>query len=211
MSSVGGVRGWLLGVVALMVTVGCSGDGDGAGEPTIRESVTPSSAVTTPSPTVVVPSSTEPSVVVPTLAPVPPEAMVQTPEGAVAFLQWWVQMYNYVELTGETELITTHSEPGCTFCSNFIEDIQPIYDTGGRIEVDAPTVFENIRPNPITAEGYLVLQFDASAGATRSYQSDGTLVDEAGSTATPLPFIAGVQWVVDHWVITDLDQDEVGE
>ncbi len=129
--------------------------------------------------------------------------MQRTPEGAVAFLSWWVEMYNYVELTGETELITTHSEADCTFCRNFIGRVQPVYDTGGRIERIGETTFGEIVPGEIDEAGYIVVEMVTGSPATKAFQSDGNLVDESPPEAG-IRTIAGIQWTSSSWMLTEI-------
>jgi hypothetical protein len=81
------------------------------------------------------PSTTEPSEE-PTQAapPLPPEATEQTPEGAVAFTQWWFDTLNYATETGDTESLRAASDPDCSTCNNYISEIEGAYGAGGSID-----------------------------------------------------------------------------
>lgn len=196
------LSGAVLLVVASMTVSACT-SGSGGGASTVSPS--PSAFTSTPplvQTTIVRPTpTTSPA---PSLPPVPAAAMEQTPEGAVAFLLWWVEMYNYVELTGQTDLISQYSEPGCTFCTNFIKRITPVYDSGGRIERDGATLFTNLIADSVDVNGYTVVNFEGTSPTTRTLDNKAQVVSEAPPEPGPRPSTAGLQWVTAGWVVTDI-------
>lgn len=185
-------------------STGCTNDGSSDGPtftpPTQADTNTTAMLLTT----LAAPTTTP----APTLRPVPPEAMAQTPEGAVAFLQWWVDMYNYVELTGETQLVSDNSEASCEFCTNAIQRIRPIYDAGGRIERDGPTVFMEVVPGPVDENGYTVISFKGTSEVTRAIDAQGGTLYEAPAEPTPRSGLAGLQWS-DQWSVTEIGNEGI--
>lgn len=91
----------------------------------------PSASEAAPSPS----ASSEPSEA-PTVAapPLPELATQQTPEGAVAFTEWWFETLNYATATGDTEALREASDPGCGTCQNYLDEIDGAYQNGGRID-----------------------------------------------------------------------------
>jgi hypothetical protein len=121
----------------------------------------------------------------------------------VAFLQWWVEMYNYVEATGETDLVFEHSEPGCTFCQNFVDDVEPVYVAGGRIEREAPAEFRDPVAEGVDAQGYMVVTVQVAGGAGRTYARNGTVIQSSPATE-PFRAAVGLQWSSDEWRFVDI-------
>ena len=70
-------------------------------EPSSSATADPTTAEPSPEPTIAAP-------------PLPDAAMEQTPEGAVAFTEWWFETLNYATRTGDTESLRAASDPGCT-------------------------------------------------------------------------------------------------
>lgn len=175
-------------------SVGATPGEDAAPTLTLRDAVTPE-----PSPE---PSSSP----APTLRPVPPEAMELSEAGALAFLEWWVDMYNYVEATGETELVFQHSEPGCTFCRNFVDRVDPVYQSGGRIERNRMTEFTDVSSEGLV-EDYVVVTVTLTGGAGTTYGSNGEIIRESPAT-TPFRGVIGLQWASNSWNLVDIGVDE---
>jgi hypothetical protein len=142
-----------------------------------------------------------------TLPPLPPEATELSGAGAVAFLEWWVEMYNHVEATGETELVFQHSEPGCTFCQNFVERVDPVYAAGGRIEREAPTQFLDIVPSTPDLNSYVVATAHISSSTSRSFARDEQVLSTVAGE-DPFPVAIGLQWTGTHWLLTDVQLEE---
>lgn len=187
-------------VVALAGLTGCSGGDD---DP--RSAVQPpsdSTTVGTGLPTTL-DAPTSGATPTATLQPVPAEATAQTPEGAVAFLAWWVDMYNYVELTGEAELIKQHSTDLCVFCYDAIDRIQPVYDAGGRIERDGPTVFQDLEAERYGDNG-MNIRFNGRSSVTRNLDAGGTVVDTFPESDGLQRTAATLQWSRDQWLLDQI-------
>jgi hypothetical protein len=196
-------------VTAIALAVGgCSGT-DEDSEPTV-EAAASVDATPTPHQTASTEPSPEPSSSpAPTLRPVPPEAMELSEAGALAFLEWWVDMYNYVEATGETDLVFQHSEPGCTFCQNFVDRVAPVYESGGRIERDPATTFEGIVPDDLGVNGFFVADAIVNAGAASTYNRNGTIVRTTQPTNS-LAIVLGIQWDNGEWFLSNVGSEDVG-
>lgn len=91
-------------------------------------------------------------------------------------------MYNHVEATGETNLVFQHSEPGCTFCQNFVDRVDSVYEAGGRIERDPPTRLADIDVEQLTANGYVVVTSMSGGGAGPTFSRSGDIKNPHAST-----------------------------
>lgn len=197
MALVGGLVGGA--AVVLAACSGAGGQGDGSATTTGASPSGAASASVSAEPTAA-PSST--------LRPLPAEATELSEAGAVAFLEWWVEMYNHVEATGETELVFQHSEPGCTFCQNFVERVDPVYAAGGRIEREAPTRFLDVVPSAPDSNSYVVVTLNISSSTSRSFARDGRLLSTVPGE-DPFPVAVGLQWTGSQWSLTDVQLEEV--
>jgi hypothetical protein len=116
------------------VTLGLTGCTDGEpGDEVTAPSFEPASPE--PSEPEAAPRTVEPSVE-PTQAapPLPDAATEQTPEGAVAFTEWWFETLNYAYATGDTDPLAEASIEGCETCETAVENIASVYEQGGLIE-----------------------------------------------------------------------------
>ncbi len=95
-------------VAAALVLTGCSSD------PQPRDP-TPSA---TPTPTATPPS-------------LPPQASEDTPEGAAAFVSYWVEVSNYAAATGDVDELSRISDPDCSGCQSYIDLYRDTYEAGG--------------------------------------------------------------------------------
>lgn len=95
-------------VAAALVLTGCSSD--------------PQPRDPTPSPT---PTSTA------TPPPLPPQASEDTPEGAAAFVSYWVEVSNYAAATGDVDELSRISDPDCSGCQSYIDLYRDTYEAGG--------------------------------------------------------------------------------
>jgi len=65
-------------------------------------------------------------------APVmPAQAAEDSPEGAAAFVTYWVQVSNYAAATGDVTELTRISSPDCTGCQKYIDLYRDTYEAGG--------------------------------------------------------------------------------
>lgn len=96
-------------------------------------------ATTTPAPA---PSSTA------TAPAMPAQATEDSPEGAAAFVTYWVQVSNYAAATGDVTELARISSPDCTGCQKYIDLYRDTYEAGGYFKGGDWTIsdieFENI-------------------------------------------------------------------
>lgn len=118
-------------------------------------------------------------------APVMPElATQQTPEGAVAFTQWWFDTLNYATATGDTAGLRAASDPGCGTCQNYIEEIDAAYGAGGVIEgglftvrVDPAGAIQDLGVRvAVYADSQAMQVVDDQGAITGSFEPDSAVI-----------------------------------
>ena len=57
----------------------------------------------------------------------------KTDDGAVAFVEHWLEVFNEMQVTGETDRRWGDQRSDCETCANFVEITDDIYESGGRI------------------------------------------------------------------------------
>ena len=122
----------------------------------------------------------------------------QTPEGAVAFLEWWIAVLNYAELTGETDVLRANSSPECVFCNDRVSTISETYAVGDRFERLGDASLTEIQPSPVDLNSYVVVDALGSSPSSRKLNAAGDVVEVFPEIA-PSPLVAGVQWRDGKW------------
>lgn len=92
----------------LLVVAGCS-------DPEPRE----------PKPT----ASATPTVAAPTM---PAQAKEDSPEGAAAFVDHYIEVLNHASATGDVHELSRLSDPDCSGCQKYIDLYRDTYEDGGR-------------------------------------------------------------------------------
>lgn len=105
----------LVAAVALLSVAACTGEEPADGDPsaTPRVSATPSATAT------------------PTPPPLPPEANEHSADGAAAFVEYWIAVFNYAATTGDTKALDAASDVECLSCQRIIRRFAGLRDNGG--------------------------------------------------------------------------------
>ena len=118
------------------------------------------------------PTATTTSMVAPTH---PPEWETGNNAGALAAATYFMELYNYVNATGDLTEWDAVSDPGCEYCAAVHDDVEGTYDAGGRfdggeITVSGGTVVgfeESLRIHGV--------QFAYATAATSQLNPDGSV------------------------------------
>ena len=125
----------------------------------------------------------------------------KSPEGAVAFAEHWLAVFQEAENSGEVEDLKSLSTNKCGSCKNFVDAIQEVYAAGGSMR----------------SEGWRVLTVGEPAAAEKGYsiplqveQSDQTVVEKAGAEpqlneGISIGLAAQVIWTSSAWQMNRLD------
>jgi len=118
----------LIAGACVIAVAGCSGESDADPEPTF----TPSATAEPPTASQ---SAEQP------VEPVPPAEMERDDEvGAKAFAEFYWEVVNYAQATGDTELLKTLEMPLCSACRGVRTWIDGVYEGAGRIVGSEQTV-----------------------------------------------------------------------
>lgn len=180
-------------LAAVLLVTGCSsGEPDAA--PTTIGGEAPSSQPSVTEPVGAGPSS-EPSVAA---APVMPElATQQTPEGAVAFAEWWFDTLNYAFSTGDTQPLREVSPEGCGTCDNVIADVDSIYGRSSLLEGGEIIVITAFAPDgqPDPARIEVLLRIDQAEATEITSSGARVAFSDAGTTSFTFRALWDGGWV----------------
>lgn len=177
-----------LGVVAtLLVAGGCSADDP---QPKVAPSE-PASASTSPSPT----GPVEPTM--------PAAAKKHTAAGAEAFVEFYWEMVNYAQLTGDLSGLVRLSDPNCGACAGGLDFLRRIFNGGGEVRGGEVSVQTH---DSIKVHAGRDVSFRVLADVTNTRQvvdMPGTRKDETYPAATSaIQFIVDperIGWTVAYW------------
>jgi len=114
-------------------------------------------------------SSTAPAAVVPTM---PAQASEDSPEGAAAFVKYYVDVFNYAAATGDVEELTRLSSPDCSGCQSYIKLYKETYAAGGYFRGGDWTIGD-LEIEESTQDLRVFAHLDAAQGTqSRSRESD---------------------------------------
>ncbi len=126
-----------------------------------------------PEPTGTTTAAPDPTVTEPTL---PDQARRNTPEGAAAFVGYWVKTFNYAARTGDIRPIERVSED-CNACRPYLESLEEVASQGDLATRD----LWDLRRTLVTRNGAV---FEASA-TIRTRSSTGAKVERIGFRLRP--------------------------
>ena len=93
-------------------------------------------------------------------------------EAAVAAAVYFLRLYQYAFVTGDTKDFEAMSEQRCVFCNNVVSNVKKIHDSGGWADPWEQT-FEKVEAYPLNP-GYEYHQVDVtiSSGESLTYSGD---------------------------------------
>jgi hypothetical protein len=167
-------------------------------EPEPRVDPTPTvSTSTSPTPD---PTSTGP--VKPTL---PPEAALNTKQGAVAFVRYYWQAVNFAQATGDISGLADLAGESCAACKGGVDWIEKVYRRGGKISGGSYTAKE-FSATSLSAGDREVIRVDAVVSTTREIVTGaGDLDAEYPADSSPMRFLLSYSsgaWHVLRWEVT---------
>lgn len=125
---------------------------------------------------------------------------VKSKAGAVAFARHWVDVFNQAQASGVTSELRSVSTRRCASCQGYIEQLEDLYGSGGRLESEGWRVLVAApQGGELTAKVQIVLRIARSPQKILS--GDGTAERFPGGTAS---FSADLLWQKDGWVLDRL-------
>ncbi len=135
-------------------------------------------------------TSATPTVAAPSM---PAQAKENTPEGAAAFVDYYIRVLNHAASTGDVTKLSDLSDPECSGCQKYIDLYRNTYANGGSFDGGAWSA----GPMNLTfeaSETFVTTTVEVSSSAYRS--KDGQSSSEAASTTKVSFGITGDPWVV---------------
>lgn len=140
------LRGWSVSAVvcgALVAAVACSGDPEPIEPTTTAPPATPTSSTT----------STADGESPPDM---PDAALEDTEAGAIAFVEHYIDVFNYTANTGDAEPLRALSHPDCEGCETYAASFEEKYEAGGYNEGFEWRLSEPMSSNRLV-EAYVVV------------------------------------------------------
>ena len=134
-------------------------------------------------------------------APAKPSQMnEETPEGAAASVRYFLDLYRYAFMTGNTTELAKMSEDQCKFCQSAISRATSLHATGGWIDKWEQNITNTTYYEKLEGRDYNRVTIVVDYGAMTSHPGDGG----AAKTSTPdegrnLNF--GVRYVNGRWFV----------
>ena len=209
------VRSWTTPVLVVVLVgsgglVGCSGGGGAGASPSVDPYEVGASAMAAAASASASARASRDAALGPdlaarreaALATPPPERPEQisenTTEGAATAAAYFIDLYQYAFVTGDTKDFAAMSEQRCVFCNSVIDDAKKIHDSGGWADpwdstVTAVRVYEQ---NP--GYDYIHVEIDMQWAEGTSYDGDGTPKTTDSGDFT---LIIAMRYVNGSWVV----------
>ena len=208
------VRSWVPVLVVVMVgsggLVGCSGGAGAGASPSVDPYEVGASAMAVAASASASARASRDAALGPdlaarreaALATPPPERPEQisenTTEGAATAAAYFIDLYQYAFVTGDTKDFEAMSEQRCVFCNNVVSNVKKIHDSGGWADpwdstVTAVRVYEQ---NP--GYDYIHVEIDMQWAEGTSYDGDGTPKTTDSGDFT---LIIAMRYVNGSWVV----------
>jgi hypothetical protein len=136
--------------------------------------------------------------------PMPDEAREMTPEGAEAFIRYYMDLYNAAQVSMDPTYMDEFSQ-GCTLCdgliANLAEDSSLGYRyVGGHVELDS------VAASPVQ-EGEVELGFSMTQEPLQVEAPNGAEMTELSAPAADLQCGAVLNWssIIESWVLGQWD------
>ena len=184
----------VMGVLAAGVLAlgGCTADADAEPGPSVSTSGSPTASAS--------PSQS------PIVAPVRPAEMERSDEvGALAAAEYFMELFAYVMATGDVVEWDAVSYGECEFCSRIREDVQRVYEAGGRYSGGALLDVTAVAgPQHPTLGGYPVT-VDFSVGPGSEHDAAGAVVRELSSEDESV--VVDTVFTAKGWTLVELSVD----
>ncbi len=194
-------------VLVLLSWVGLVACGTGpAGPSPSPPRTTPASATASPSPSAVAKPVYRPATATSKALNVPVPAMPkaakkETPEGAKAFVRYWVNLMSYIYETGDSRPLDGLWSSSCVVCRTIPESLTNVYATGWIIggKLRAPSI--EVRSTVVKDQMILVAQVIQAELKVR--RQDGSMKSYA---STNDGYTYTLVWQSNRWVVSDSKQ-----
>lgn len=145
--------------------------------------------------------SAAPSAASPSASAEPEAWEERTDDGAVAFVEHWIDEFNISVSTGDSTRLERLSQADCTTCSNFVGLTTQIYDAGGSVEGGGWAIASTSEPERSNGATLISINIDQEPQTIR--ESAGAKPD--GYSGGRVDYLATIIWDQGAWSMAALD------
>jgi hypothetical protein len=122
-------------------------------------------------------------------------------EGAIAFVEHWIDLFNEMQLSGETADFRALGTPSCEACDNFVAITDSLYENGSTVR----------------SEGWSVRAADLPAGQKGADRDVSVVIDQASEVITApdgsedrnpsgqITVVARLTWTSQGWRVDSVE------
>ncbi len=187
-------RAGLAAAVAVVALFGCTDDQPGTAPTTLPSiTLTPSAPATPSDPAA--PSPTPPA-----------QASAHTPDGAAAFVRFYIDLINTAYATGASQPLRAYATDECDSCTSIAGAVDDIYADGGRA-IGGQLTINTLTPTGVAEGVQTSVVVDASTDAYQRIDSSGAVVEDLPSVRRLL--IVDLGWTNSAWRASGIRSEEV--
>jgi len=102
--------------------------------------------------------------------------------GAIAAVKYFLELYAYAFGSGDTAEFAAMSSPGCDFCSNTLDAVTALHETGGTAFGGEPLWEEESFVVAEVSEGVFSVDFNATQEELTILSADGSVLSQTAPT-----------------------------
>lgn len=146
--------------------------------------------------------SAEPTTSSPSASAEPEPWEERTDDGAVAFVEHWIDEFNTMRATGVTSELVKLSTDGCETCTNFVEYTDQIFNSGGSLETEGWSIISVSQPAEANSDRPVIsLRVDQAPQVLRESRN----AEPEEFTGGKANFVAYLRWADGRWLMQRLD------
>ena len=141
-------------------------------------------------------------------APAKPEQMNQeSPEGAASSVIYFLELYRYAYMTGNTTELAAMSEDGCKFCQSTINNASNLHNEGGWND-KWEQVIQNVKVyEKLEGNNYNRIEVTVSHGLIVSHLGGGSAVESSDPTEKQILDFA-MRYANGRWIVGGVRVEE---
>ena len=183
-------------VLAAVLLAGCTGEAAPSPTAPTMSSATSGSPTEAPSAS----STTEPEIERITTPPaVPVDLKTPGQVGSKAAVEYFLATYAYLTATGDSQPFESSTTATCDFCQGVAAETVKVYEAGGRIDGDIPSIVSSYVDEKRSTTNRHVWNTAVQTTAVKLLDVNGAVVFSDGSTTKNLGIVAvwdGASWSI---------------
>ena len=141
-------------------------------------------------------------------APAKPQQMnEESPEGAASSVRYFLELYRYAYMTGNTTELAAMSEDGCKFCQSVISNATNLHNEGGWNDKWEQNVNDIIFYEKLEGNAYNRTEVNVSHGPIVSYPGGGKTAESSNPVENQILDFA-IHYVNGRWMVGGVRVEE---